>query len=126
MTNRITSFRSVRIISIGVFTILFLILTSPATLPAIFLIVPFISIFSFIYLLTLEVVRLLGPDEDENGAIVLVRRPRLLSAVIAGFPVLLLVLQSIVELTIWDIAIAFMILLLAYIYVSRGSVTFRK
>jgi hypothetical protein len=77
-----------------------------------------------LYLIALEVIRFLGPDEDENGAIVRVKRPRLMAAVIAGFPVLLLVLQSIVELTFWDVMIAFSILLLAYVYISRSSVSF--
>jgi hypothetical protein len=118
------SFRIGVIVTIGVTTLVFMALTSPATLPALFLVLPFVGIFSFLYFLTLEVVRFLGPDEDENGSIVRVRRPRLMAAVIAGFPSLLLVLQSVVELTVWDVLIAVLILLLAYVYVSRGSVVF--
>jgi hypothetical protein len=93
----------------------------PSQIPAILLLVPFVGVFSFLYLIALEVIRFLGPDEDENGAIVRVKRPRLMAAVIAGFPVLL---QSIVELTFWDVMIAFSILLLAYVYISRSSVSF--
>jgi hypothetical protein len=124
MTAHTLSFRLARIAVIGVVTLAFMMLSSPASLPALFLIVPFIGIFSFLYCVVLEVVRFLGPDEDDNGAIVQLRRPRLMSAVIAGFPVLLLVLQSVVELTIWDVLIAVLILILAYVYISRGSVSF--
>jgi hypothetical protein len=122
MNTHKLSFRLARIAVIGVLTVGFMMASSPVSIPAIFLIVPFVGIFSFLYLLVLEIVRFLGPDEDENGAIVQVRRPRLMSAVVAGFPVLLLVLQSVVELTVWDVLIAVLILLLAYVYVSRGSV----
>jgi hypothetical protein len=48
----------------------------------------------------------------------------LLAASFAGFPVLLLVLQSVVELTVWDVLIALSILTLAYVYISRSSVKF--
>lgn len=106
----------------------FMVATSPVTLPAMFLVVPFVGIFAFLYLLILEIVRFLGPDEaggeDAGGAVLRLRRPRLLAAVVAGFPVLLLVLQSIVELTVWDILIAFAIVLLAYLYISRSAVSF--
>jgi RsiW-degrading membrane proteinase PrsW (M82 family) len=117
------SHRLIRIAVIGVFTLVFMMVSRPSDIPAVFLIVPFVSIFGFLYLAIIEIVRFLGPDEDENGAIVYVRRPRLISATVAGFPVLLLVLQSIVELTIWDVLIAFTILLLAYIYISRSSIS---
>lgn len=126
MSNKPISFRTMRIAAIGLFVVCFLLVTSPSELPAVLLVVPFVGIFSFIYLSVLEVARLLGPDEDENGAIVRLKRPKLLSAVVAGFPVLLLVLHSLVDLTLWDVLIAFLILALGYIYVSRGSVTFRK
>lgn len=88
------------------------------------LIVPFIGIFFFLYLLLLELMRFLGPDEDENGALVRLRRPRVMAALLAGFPVLLLALQSVVQLSVWDVAIASAILLLAYVYAARGSVLF--
>lgn len=112
--------------AIGLGTIVFLMSTTPTGLPAIMLIVPFAGIFGFIYLAALEVVRFLGPDEDENGALVRLRRPRLLAAVVASFPVLLLVLQSVVELTVWDVLIAFAIVLLLYLYASRSGVRFWK
>lgn len=115
--------RLARIVLIGVATIMFLFVSRPSDIPALLLIVPFVGIFSFLYLILIEIIRFLGPDEDENGAIVRVKRPRLMAATVAGFPVLLLVLQSIVELTFWDVLIALTILLLAYIYIARSSVS---
>lgn len=90
------------------------------------LVLPFVGSFSFLYLLTLEVMRFLGPDEDENGALLRLRRPRLLAAVVAGFPILLLVLQSVVVLTVWDVLIALAIMLLLYLYASRSGVRLWK
>lgn len=124
MITNAYSHRLLRIVLIGIVTLTFMMVSRPSQIPAVLLLVPFIGIFSFFYLIVLEVVRFLGPDEDENGAIVKVRRPHLMAAVLAGFPVLLLVLQSIVELTFWDVLIALSILLLAYIYISRSSVSF--
>jgi len=114
------------IVLIGVITLGFMMVTQPADIPAILLILPFVGIFSFLYLIILEIVRFLGPDEDENGAIVTIRRPRLMSGAIASFPVLLLILQSIVELTLWDVLIALAILLLAYVYISRSAISLWK
>jgi len=119
-------FRSLRIVIVGFVTLLFLISTSPAHIPAMLLIVPFVGFFTFLYLLALELIRFLGPDDDENGALVRFRRPRVMAALLAGFPVLLLALQSVVELSVWDVAIACAILLLAYIYAARGSVFLRR
>jgi hypothetical protein len=126
MAAHTLSFRLLRLGAVGLATVGFMMLTTPAKIPALFLILPFVGIFSFLYLGVLEIIRFLGPDEDENGAIVQVRRPRFMAAVIAGFPALLLVLQSVVELTVWDVLIAVLILLLAYVYVSRGSFGFWK
>jgi len=124
MITQKLSFRMLRLLAVGVATMLILTLTSPAKIPAMFLVLPFMGIFVFLFLLILEVVRFLGPSEEEESAVVRIRRPRVLAALVAGFPVLLLVLQSIVELTTRDVLIAFAILLLAYLYVSRSSVSF--
>ena len=124
MITQKLSFRMLRLLAVGVATMLLLTLTSPAKIPAMFLVLPFMGIFVFLFLLILEVVRFLGPSEEEESAVVRIRRPRVLAALVAGFPVLLLVLQSIVELTTRDVLIAFAILLLAYLYVSRSSVSF--
>jgi hypothetical protein len=118
--------RVVRLASISAGTILFMLSTTPAKLPALLLIVPFVGIFSILYLVTAEIIRFLGPDDEEGSAVVRFRRPRLMAAVVAGFPVLLLVLQSIVELTIWDVLIAFAIVMVAYLYLSRSAVSLWK
>jgi hypothetical protein len=121
-------FRLARLAIVGSITVGFLLVTSPVNLPAVLLIAPFAGIFVFLFLLVLEVFRFLGPDEsageDARSAVVRIRRPRLMAAVIAGFPVLLLTLQSIVELTFWDIIIAATITVLAYLYLARSSVSF--
>jgi len=115
----------IRLAVVGIATLGFMMSTSPVTLPAMLLIAPFVGMFCFLYLLILEVLRFLGPDEEAGGAVVRLRRPRLMAAVIAGFPILLLVLQSIV-LTKWDVLIALAIVLLAYVYISRSSVSFKR
>lgn len=119
-------FRALRIALVAGTTLAFLLVSNPAKLPAMLLVLPFIGLYVGLYLILLEVVRFLGPD-DESAAIVRLRRPRLVAAVLTGFPILLLVLQSIVRLTIWDVLIAFAILLLGYLYVSLGSaLSFRR
>ncbi len=90
------------------------------------LVTPFIGIFAILYLVTMEVICFLGPDAEDGSAVVRFRRPRLMAAVIAGFPVLLLVLQSIVELTAWDVLIALSIVLIAYLYLARSGVSLLK
>lgn len=117
--------RLIRIALIGLATIIFLFATTPATVPAMLLVAPFIGMFGFLYLVIMEIAYFIGPDDDENGAIVRLRRPRVMAALAAGFPVLLLALQSVVELTHWDIVIACAILVLAYLYAARGSVGWR-
>lgn len=116
-------FRIARLGIVATATILFMTSTTPATLPALFLVLPFFGIFIVLYLVMSEIIRFLGPDEAEGSAVVRLKRPKLMAAVVAGFPVLLLVLQSIVELTMWDVLIALAIVLVAYIYLSRSSVS---
>lgn len=124
MAGRTALQRLGRALAVGAATLVFLMVTSPTSIPAMMLIVPFVGMFLFLYLLLLELMRFLGPDEDENGALVRLRRPRVMAALLAGFPILLLALQSVVQLSVWDVAIASAILLLAYVYAARGSVLF--
>lgn len=125
ITNSL-SFRMLRLGVVGLATLLFMTSTSPARLPALLLVAPFFGIFAFLFLFLLEVTRFLGSGGDGDGSAgtLKLRRPRLLAAVLAGFPVLLLVLQSIVELTLRDSIIAFAIMLLAYLYILRSSISF--
>lgn len=124
MIRRTFASKPVRLAGLYVLTALFLMLTNPSQLPSVFLIVPFAAIFACLYLTIMAVVHFFRSEEDETVAGLKVRRPRLLAAVIAGFPVLLLILQSIVQLTIWDVIITLVIFLLVYMYVSRSNVTF--
>lgn len=116
-TNNLT-FRMIRLGLLVIATLLFMILTHPARVPALLLVLPFAGIFASLYFAVLEVIRFFHNDESSRGRFY---RPRLLAAVIAGFPVLLLVLQSIMELNTWDVLIAAAIFVLAYVFVSRGS-----
>lgn len=118
--------KPVRLLSLYLGTLLFLLITDPTKLPSFLLIVPFMAIFMCFYVAIVEMMHFFRTEED--GAIVgmQVRRPRLLAAVIAGFPTLLLILQSVVRLTFWDVLIAVGIFLLVYLYVSRSTVSFRK
>jgi hypothetical protein len=119
--SRTVAFRILRIALIGLANVIFLMTTTPDRVPAVLLLVPFVGLLVFLYLILIEIIRLLGPDEEENGAIVRIRRPRILAGITAGFPVLLLLLQSVVELTWWDVLIASLIVLVSYIYIARGS-----
>lgn len=119
-------FRIARLGIVSVVTIGFMFSTTPAKIPALLLVVPFFGIFIILFLLMVEVIRFLGPDGEAGSAVVRFRRPLLMAAVVAGFPVLLLVLQSIVELTVWDVLIAFAIVMMAYLYLSRSAVSLWK
>lgn len=119
------SFRLTRIAVLVVATILFLTLTHPARVPALMLVLPFAAIYACLYLGVLEVVRFFQPGDVEGSTGRKIYRPRLLAAITAGFPVLLLVLQSIMELNHWDILIALGIFLLAYVFISRGTLPAR-
>lgn len=112
-----------RLIGLYVVTALFLMTTDPFRLPSVFLIIPFALLFCCLYFTILVVVHFFRSGEDETVVGLKLRRPRLLAAVVAGFPVLLLVLQSIVQLTVWDAIITLVIFLLVYTYVSRSNVT---
>ena len=98
--------------------------TDPFRLPSIFLVVPFALLFSCLYVTIIRIIGFFRSGEDETVVGLKLRRPRLLAAVVAGFPILLLVLQSIVQLTFWDVIITLVIFLLVYTYVSRSTVTF--
>lgn len=118
-------FRLMRIAAMVVLIVVFLMSTHPARVPALALVAPFMAIFACVYWVTLELVRFLQPSDEEGsrGEGRRIYRPRLLAAVIAGFPVMLLVLQSLMELNRWDVLIALGIFMLAYVLVSRGTIS---
>ncbi len=114
-------FRIFRIAVLIMATVLLLTVTHPARMPVLLLMVPFAAMFVCLYLAVLEVIRFFQPGDEEGSTKRPIYRPRLLAAVIAGFPVLLLVLQSVMRLNHWDILITLGIFLLAYVFVSRGT-----
>lgn len=116
--------KSARLVLLYAATIFFLVVTDPGHLPSILLIIPFVAVFCCLYFTITGLVGFFRSSEDETVVGLQLRRPRLLAAVVAGFPVLLLILQSIVQLTVWDTIITLVIFLLIYIYVSRSNVTF--
>jgi len=126
MSYKSVSFRMVRLVALTGATAVFLMFTNPATLPSFFLVVPFIGMFLCLYFANLEIIRFFRSDTDETVAGLQIHRPRLLAALAAAFPVLLLVLQSLMRLTLWDICIVLVIFLLGYIYIARSSVTFHR
>jgi hypothetical protein len=99
--------------------VIFLFTTNPNSMPSIFLIVPFVLLFIANFLMTLLILGLLR--SNNNYAATRFTRPRVMAVLIGGFPVLLLVLQSIGQLTVRDTAIACIILVLTYFYVMRTS-----
>lgn len=119
-------FRLLRVVVLILVLAVFMMTTHPVQVPALMLIVPFLLLFVIIYYVALEIVRYLQPDSDAEKGTSVVYRPRLFAALVAGFPVLLLVLQSIMELNRWDVIIASAIFLLAYVFVARGLFVSRR
>ncbi|HJP95783.1 MAG TPA: hypothetical protein VJ843_00265 [Candidatus Saccharimonadales bacterium] len=96
-------------------TLLVLLLaTDPTQMPSFVLILPFSLLFTIIWLITFSSFR-------KNGFTRL--RAIRLSMLFAGLPVSLLLLQSIGQLTIWDIITILAFFGLAYFYVSRLAVS---
>lgn len=118
---RSLTFRVARILLLLLATMLFMMTTHPTRVPAMLLVAPFMALFIALYYIALEAIRFFQPTAAEDSASAPVYRPRLLAALLAGFPVLLLVLQSIMELNHWDVLIALAIFLLAYVFISRGA-----
>lgn len=106
------------IISLCSFALLVLLLaTDPTQMPSFVLILPFALLFTIIWLATFSGFR-------ENGFTRL--RAIRLSMLFAGLPVSLLLLQSIGQLTIWDIVTILAFFGVAYFYVSRLAVSSSK
>lgn len=113
-----------RLVGMYLMTAVFLSFTDPLRMPSFFLVVPFGLLFCSLYLTIVMALDFFRSPEDERVIGMKLQRPRLLATVIAGFPVILLVLQSIVQLTLWDVILALTIFLLIYVYVSRSDVHF--
>lgn len=105
-------------------TVLLLVVTNPSKLPSALLIAPFLLLFISIYISVKEVMHMLRGGEQDKIVGLKAARPRLIAGLIAGFPVLLLVLQSIGQLTAWDVLTVVAIFIIAYFYVLKSSVAF--
>lgn len=90
----------------------FLLLTNPETLPLPLLILPFVLLFVALYKTAQAVLSMLFKGLSR-------RRVRLMSGIIALLPTLLLILASIQQLTIRDIAIVVGLIILLTFYMRR-------
>lgn len=116
--------RAVKVLLPWMCTLLLLLLSSPSKLPSAVLILPFLLLFIAIYTTALEILHLLRGGEQNRVVGMRASRPRLISGLFAGFPVLLLVLQSIGQLTAWDVLTVVALFIVAYFYIIKSSVIF--
>jgi len=107
-----------RLIVVYALTFLVLTLSDPAKLPSSALVVPFILIFFAVYCAIAALFELLDAEQLIGMK---VRRPRTIAALIAGFPVLLLVLQSIGQLTSWDVLMTAALFVVTYFYIIKAA-----
>jgi len=114
-------FAIIKLLAPWVLLISLLLLSDPKSLPSATLIVPFMLLFLAIYFTITEVKRLL--NGGEQGGLVGVRaKSRLIAGLIACLPVLLLTLQSIGQLTVWDVLMVGGLFVIAYFYIVKSSI----
>lgn len=101
--------------------IIYLLTTDPQKLPSFLLILPFLILFVAIYLTIVELFRLLRRDENQKVVGFSVSKPRRIAALIAALPTLLLILQSIGQLTVRDTLTTLAIFVIGYFYLVRFS-----
>jgi hypothetical protein len=119
MDNR--KHRIARLVVLYILTLSFLMVTNPAKLPSVVLILPLLLLFCAIYFTVIEIVMITRGKEQHADTPT--RRPRSIAAIIAGLPVLLLILQSIGQLTFWDVLTVLAIFIIAYVYALRSSLS---
>jgi hypothetical protein len=115
-----------RIVRIGLLVAalaLLLALANPQAVPSVLLIVPFVLLFFVIFLSVLQVVGFLRSHDDDKIAGFSLRRPWVVAALVAGIPVLMLILQSIGQLTVRDVVTILVLFSVAYFYIARSSVS---
>jgi len=103
--------------------VLLLLLSNPAKLPSTILVVPFVLLFLAIYFTITEGARLLRDSQQGEAADPLIGKHRLVAALIAALPVLLLTLQSIGQLTMWDVLMVGGLFAVAYFYIIKSSIS---
>jgi hypothetical protein len=116
--------RAAKILLPWMCTLLLFLLTSPSKLPSAVLILPFLLLFIAIYTTVIVVLHLLRGGEENKIVGMRASRPRLIAGLIAGFPVILLVLQSIGQLTTWDVLTVVALFIVAYFYIIKSAVVF--
>lgn len=93
---------------------IFLMSTNPQNLPLPLLIVPFLWLFMSIFWVTLYIVRKFTKRLSKSRRVIV-------AGVFATFPVLLLVFQSIHQLTIRDVVISVAMVCIAAFYLDRAD-----
>ncbi len=100
---------------------LFLTLTDPKHLPSVLLIIPFVLLLLILYQAAITIFKLANDSGNSLGGKPSVVRPRLVAGLAAVFPVLLLLLQSIGQLSLRDVITVGAIVMLAYFYMGKFS-----
>lgn len=116
-------FKASRIILLIGAGILFITLTNPQELPSVFLVIPFMLMFTVIYWSTIEFLHFWYHGKSVSPGLVNAVHPRRIALLIAATPTVLLVLQSIGQLTVRDLVTVVLIFSLAYFYLIRLSAT---
>jgi hypothetical protein len=86
--------------------------TDPSRVPSFILIIPFLLLFAALFLFSTTMLQWQGMGKA---------RSMRLSALFAGIPILLLVLQSIGQLTVRDVLTIAVLLFVSYFYVTRAT-----
>ncbi len=94
---------------------LFLMLTSPRDLPIVALLVPFLLFFIILFFTFTILIRVFSSG-------VTVRKRRITAGAMAMFPVLLLLLQSIGQLSLRDVTIVIALMTIIVFYVMRSDI----
>lgn len=111
-----------KLVTPWVLLVMLLLLSSPARLPSTILVVPFVILFLAVYFTITEGVRLLRGDDQSNAVSQRTARSRLIAGLAAALPVLLLTLQSIGQLTVWDTLMVGVLFVITYFYIIKSSV----
>jgi hypothetical protein len=104
----------------GALIIVLLSFTSPERLPSVMLVTPFILLFIILYLATMAFLEFANRESDHLITL-RIMRPRVVAGLVAGFPILLLVLQSIGQLSSREALTAGAIFVIAYFYATKFS-----
>ena len=103
-----------KMIIVGTLALLFLLIfTDPRQVPSIMLIVPFILLFMILALVVIALLRRFGLARSRGLRI---------GGLVAALPILLLILQSLGQLTIRDALAMFATFGIAYFYIARLTI----